>query len=131
MQNVEKRIVIFKNNQEVREGTNPDTRPDLRGNVVINGSKLFISLWKHNKDDKKTLGGKIQEQGSNTDIGDIIIWKAPEDSKSLLTGVCTVNGTQYDIELFGRKSDKIGVYWEGQIKNKEISQENETDELPL
>lgn len=131
MQNVEKRIVIFKNNLEARADSDPAKLPDFRGNVVINNKKLFLSLWKHNKNGVNSIGGKLQEQGSTTDAGDVFIKSAPEGSKHLLEGVVTVNGVQYDAKLFGRKSDKIGVYWEGQIEQHKMVEENDTEELPF
>lgn len=131
MQNVEKRIVIFKNTLESRDGAVVLNRPDYRGNVVVNGTKLYISLWKHEKNGTRSLGGKVQEQGATTDNGDVFLKTAPEGSKHLLEGTLTCYGTQYDIKMFGRKSDKIGTYWEGQIEQHKMVEQNDTEELPF
>lgn len=131
MQNVEKRIVIFKNTLEARENSDPAKRPDFRGNVVVNNKTIYLSLWKHEKDGSKSIGGKAQEKGDTTDCGDIFIKAATDGSKHLLEGNITVHGTQYDVKLYGRKSEKIGVYWEGKIEQHKMVEENDTEELPF
>lgn len=128
---IEKRIVIFKNNLEARAGQDASKLPDFRGNVTIDGVKHFISLWKHTKDGKNTLGGKTRIENTTEDNGDIVIWQSNADTKSLLTGVVSIDNKTYDFELYGRKSDKIGTYYEGQLKIKELVQENDTEELPF
>lgn len=50
----EKRIVLFKNDR----ATEDNHEPAIRGQVTINGTKWYISLW-----NQKTKDGKVYCQG--------------------------------------------------------------------